>query len=86
MAERVVDVFEAVEIEKQHGNPLAVTSRKRDRLPYPVMQGRAVGKAGQKVVLGGVHHRHRHRPRGADIAKNADRPGDLALAIVYGRN
>ena len=55
MAERVVDVLEAVEIEKQHGELAAPAVRPGDRLPDPIGEQRAVGQAGQRVVMGHVH-------------------------------
>ena len=51
MPQRVVDVFEAIEIEEQHGQPVAVAPGQRDRLGEPVVQQHAVGQVGQKVVL-----------------------------------
>jgi hypothetical protein len=51
MAERVVDVLEAVEIDEQDGQPGLVAVRTLQCLVQPVAQQQAVGQAGQRVVV-----------------------------------
>ena len=55
VAERVVDVLEAVEIEEQHGELAASAMRAGDRLPDAIREQRPVGQAGQRVVMRHVH-------------------------------
>ena len=51
MAERVVDDLEAVEVEEQHAPALPSPARAaRARCCEPVVEQRAVGQAGQRVV------------------------------------
>ena len=86
MAERIVDVLEAIQIEEQHRDLLAVARRQGDRLADAVVQQHAVGQAGQEVVLGRMGHLQRHRPGRADIAKHDHRADDLPCAIVDWRH
>ena len=51
VAEAVVDLLEAVEVDEQHGERRrAERSRPRERLVEPVAEERAVGETGQAVV------------------------------------
>jgi alkyl hydroperoxide reductase subunit AhpC len=52
VSERIVDVFEAVQIQKEHGDLFAVTRRQGDRLTNAVVQEHSIRQSGQKVVLG----------------------------------
>ena len=52
VSEGIVDVFEAVQIQKEHGDLFAVTLRQGDRLTNAVVQEHSIGQSGQKVVLG----------------------------------
>ena len=54
MAERVVDLLEAVEIDQQHGEALLIAMRAQDRLLQPIEEQRAIGKIGERVVIGQV--------------------------------
>ena len=54
MAERVVDVLEAVEVDEQHADAAAVAPRLRDRLRQALLQQQAVGQAGERVARGHV--------------------------------
>ena len=51
VAERIVDVLEAVEIEKQHRELAAAAMRAGDRLSDAVREERAIGQSGQRVVV-----------------------------------
>ena len=62
MSQGIVDVLEAIQIQKQHGDFFRVTRRQGDRLADPVVQQHAIGQTGQKVVLGRMGHLQRHRP------------------------
>ena len=54
MAERVVDVLEAVEIEIEERQPRALAPRLDQRPVEAVVEERAVGEAGQRIVEGEV--------------------------------
>ena len=54
VAERVVDVLEAVEVDEQHADAAAAALRLRDRLREPLVQQQAVGQSGQRVARGHV--------------------------------
>ena len=51
MAEQVVDLLEAVEVEAQHGEAASARRRRRDVLIEPRVEAAAVRKAGQRVVM-----------------------------------
>ena len=50
MAERVVDVLEAVEVDEQHADAMAAALGLRDRLRQALVQQQPVGQAGQRVA------------------------------------
>ena len=83
MPERIVDVFEAIQIQKQHRDFFRVTRREGDRLADPVVQQHAIGQTGQKVVLGRMGHLPRHRQgrtfHGLALDGVAQRPQQPAL-------
>ncbi len=54
VAERVVDGFEAIEIEQEHGLHLIVAAGHRDRLFQTIFEEHLVGQVGQRVVIGEV--------------------------------
>ena len=75
VAERVVDVLEVVEIERQHGQR-SVVGKSVERLLDALVQPVAVGQAGQAVVRGSVHQFllaragcHRHGQPVAHLAR-----------------
>ena len=51
VTERVIDYFETVEIDEQHRRHAGETLRARQRLGQPLVEHRAVGQAGQRVVV-----------------------------------
>ena len=53
-AEAVVDLGEALKIERDNRNSLARRSRRRDDLPEPVEEQFAVGESGQWIVIGQI--------------------------------
>ena len=55
VAERIVDVLEAVEVEEQDGDLAAVAARACDRLSDAVREQRPVGQPGQGVMMRHVH-------------------------------
>ena len=52
VAQGVVDVLEAIEVDEHHGEPRAVARRRVDRLLQAVVQQRAVGEPGERIVVG----------------------------------
>jgi hypothetical protein len=50
MAERVVDLLEAVEVHDHHGRGHVVAARRRERLADAVVEERAVGEVRERVV------------------------------------
>ena len=54
MAERIVDELEAIQVEHQHGELLAIAFRVHDRLVEAVIEQHAIGKSGQGIVRGDV--------------------------------
>ena len=52
VAAHVVDLLEAIEVEAQHRDLVAVAPRPRQRLLEAVAEQHAVGQAGQRVVVG----------------------------------
>ncbi len=54
MAERIVDVLEPIQVQEQHRHRAALAPRPHDRARQPFGQQRAVGQAGQRVVVGQV--------------------------------
>ena len=52
MAQGVVDVLEAVEVEQEHGDHAALAASMGQLLAEPVMQQGAVGQPGEPVVQG----------------------------------
>src|SRR5580704_1702253 len=59
MPQRVISMFKAVHIQKEHRKFFFVARSKGDRLPEPVPQKQSIGKASQKIVLGRVRHLQR---------------------------
>jgi len=54
--ERVVDVLEAVYVEKQHGHLRAPPVGERNGVVQPIMQQHAIRQVGEGVVLREVQH------------------------------
>jgi hypothetical protein len=68
VAQRVVDLLEAVAVEEQHGDERRVAAGRGQRLVEPVHEHRAGGQSGQRVVGRAV-------TRGAVVDDEFDRPG-----------
>ena len=56
MAEDVVDLLEAVEVERQQCERLAVATACQRCLMQAVLQQDAVGQFGQRIVIGQIRH------------------------------
>jgi len=60
MAEGVVDVFEAIEVQKQHGEACAATMGERNRLTEPIVQEPPIRQVGEHVALRQTSDSSRH--------------------------
>src|ERR1700691_2395952 len=60
MSERIVDVLESVEIEKQHRDAGLMSQRCRDRLAYAVVEENSIGQTSEEIVLSRIRHLPRH--------------------------
>src|SRR3546814_12273116 len=54
MAKRIVDVLEAIQVEKQDGHAAVLTARTHDGMSQPLGQQGPIGEAGEVVVIGEV--------------------------------
>jgi hypothetical protein len=54
--ERVVNLFEVIQIDIQHSELFALALGKRNRVAEPVLQQRAIRQIGQRIVLGRMRH------------------------------
>src|ERR1700722_12249925 len=84
MSERIVDVLESVEIEKQHRDAGLMPQRSGDRLAYAVVEEDSIGQASEEIVLGRIRHLPCHCLSRGDIAENNDGAGDLPATVVDG--
>ena len=84
MTEGVVDRFEAVDVQEQHGKWLAATLGQCDRRGESVVQRQAVWQAGQRVVLGEMRHLPRRLEGDADIAKHDDGASHAPILVIDG--
>ena len=62
MAQRVVDVPEAVEVEQQDRDHAALAAGAGQLLAEPIVQQGAVGQAGEQIVQGQTPHQLRAEP------------------------
>jgi hypothetical protein len=82
MAQGIVDVFEAVEIQKEYGEVFFLAASQGNGLSDAVAQQHAIGEVGDDIVLGGVGHLKRDCVGRGGIVKNDDRADDAASAVV----
>jgi len=80
--QRIVDMFEVIEIQKKQGQLLAVPSSQSDRLGQALREQDTIRQPSQKVMLCQIGHLLRHRLRCAGIVKNNHRTGHFAIPIV----
>src|ERR1700735_1409580 len=85
MAERVIGVFEIVQIQKKHGNRSVLAAGQRNRLADPIVEQEAIRQTGNSVVLSVVGHFKRHRASRAHIVKNDNSSNDTAFPVGYRR-
>ncbi len=86
VAVRVVDRLEAVQVEEQHRQRAAVTTRGLDRAGESVAEQEPVRQAGERVVLRQVGHALRHRARRPDIVEDQHGTGHETGAVADRRS
>ena len=84
MSQRIVDVFETIQIEKNHGDGSILPASQGNRLIDPVVEQQAIGQIRNKIVLRGIRHLVRHGPRRAHIMENDHRSDDAACSVMDG--
>jgi hypothetical protein len=83
VAEGVVDGLEAVQVEKEHGDPAAVADGMGEGLIETVLEQRAVGQPGQGVVLGEVGNARFGSLALGDVRKNRHIVGGPFERVAY---
>jgi hypothetical protein len=87
MSQRIVDVFEMIlDPEKITAIDFLFRRAKRNRLRDPVVEQQPIRQIRNNVVLCGVRHLCRHRPRCTDIMENNNRSDDAAGPIADRRD
>ena len=84
MAVAVVDSLEPIEINKGHPHQLAMAQRLRHGLVQAVHQQRAVGQAGQRVVMRNVFELALMLLEVGDVRKQRHIVFNLALRVAHG--
>ena len=84
VAEAVVDGLEVVEVDEQHGHPDAVAQRPRDRVADALVEQRAVGEVGDRIVERLVGELLLERLALGDVAAVEHDPADRAVAEQVG--
>jgi hypothetical protein len=83
VAQRIVDELEAVEVDEQHRHLLVEPLRLRQRLAQPIHQHRAVGQAGERVVVRQVLDARLLRLALGDVLDHAGAPHVAARAVAH---
>jgi len=83
MPQRIVNFFEAVQIQKQHSGPALRSPRMGDRLAHSGVQKHSIRQPGEKVVMGGMRQLLFQCPRRGYIVKYDNRSGNLPVAVTY---
>ena len=84
VAEAVVDLLEAVEVEEQHGAQLVVGARAVQRAAQAILEQQTVGQAGQRVVVGLVVESRLGMLEAGDVGEYANEVGDLVVGVAHG--
>ena len=85
VAERVVDELEAVEVDVDEPDGAAAAPRARERLGEVLLEQRAVGQAGQPVVVGEVRDLALGLAALGDVDGRAQRTADAPVLVVEDR-
>ena len=83
VAQRIVDELEAVEVDEQHRHLLVEALRLRQRLGEAIHQHRAVGQAGERVVVRQVLDARLLRLALGDVLDHAGAPHVAARAVAH---
>ena len=84
MAEEIVDVLEAVEIDAEHRRHVAAPADRRDRLLETLAEQLAVGQRGQRVMQGQILRAPLGLDLGGDVGRGAA-PAAVAPPLVADR-
>ena len=82
VAERVVDVLEAIQVDEQHRNRQLVPLRRSDRHAEKLAEHHAIRQAGQRVVCAQVQDPVFGKFAFADVATDAAVADEPALVVV----
>jgi hypothetical protein len=82
MAQRVVDDFEAIEVEKHHRQRMLHPPRVRQRDREPVAEEAAIRQAGQRIVIGLILDLLFHPLALGDVARDADNLANFSCERV----
>ena len=83
--EGVVDALEAVEVEQQHRRHAVGAPRPGQRVVEAVVEQRAIGEPGQRVVAGLMAHPRLRRLELGDVERDRDHVGDPSGIVVQRR-
>src|SRR6266436_486517 len=82
MAQGIIDVLEAVQIQKEHRKRSILAASQGNRLSDPVVEEHTIGQIREYIVLRGVSHLVRHGPRRAHIMENDHGSNNPPAAVV----
>src|ERR1039458_1445292 len=82
MAQRIVYVFEMIQVQKDHCNRSVLAASQGNRLRDPVVEQKAIGQVGNNIVPRGMRHLERHGPRRAHIMEYNHRSDDAAYPVM----
>ncbi len=82
MAERVVDLLEAVEVDEHHRHWPVLPARPRQHVLHLPGEHGAVQQPGQRIVVGEVEHPLLGTLLGGDVARHASVAGEAAGRVV----
>jgi hypothetical protein len=83
VADRIVDILEAVEVEHENGEAAAETMSGQERLGKPLAQQRAVGQVGQRIVHGDMSEAGLGAAQLGDVLERGDPPA-VGGGLVHG--
>jgi hypothetical protein len=80
----IVDRLEAIEVEIDHRQRLPAALRLGNRVPQAVAEQRAVGQAGEDIVIGVALELAQMRLGGGDVGEERDAVMDGAVVVAHG--
>ena len=81
MPHRVVDRFEAVEVEEEQREALVLAARQRDGLLEALVERETIGQLGQPVAVRRVEQLALRALELGDVDRDADRADDVVVAV-----